>query len=72
MHAAAEKGHMEAVQQLLDANIKVDAKDKVGQTAVHLAASNGNTEVLDKLLRMNTEVGDRDNVSIFSNCLFFI
>jgi tyrosine-protein kinase len=38
----------------------LDAKDEIGQTAVHLAAKSGADEILNKLIQSNASVNCRD------------
>jgi uncharacterized protein len=60
---AAENGHTEIVQILLNANANIEAASSFwGQTALSLAAENGHTEVVQLLLnaKANIEAADKD------------
>eukprot|EP00199_Chlamydomonas_sp_CCMP681_P008551 CAMPEP_0119102108 /NCGR_PEP_ID=MMETSP1180-20130426/966_1 /TAXON_ID=3052 ORGANISM="Chlamydomonas cf sp, Strain CCMP681" /NCGR_SAMPLE_ID=MMETSP1180 /ASSEMBLY_ACC=CAM_ASM_000741 /LENGTH=151 /DNA_ID=CAMNT_0007086335 /DNA_START=110 /DNA_END=565 /DNA_ORIENTATION=- len=46
LHWAAEMGHIQAAEALLDYGIKADAVECNGRTAVHLAARSCNPEML--------------------------
>lgn len=51
LHAAAERGHVEVVDVLLDnPAVDVDAQRLGGSTALHLAARHGHAAVVDRLL----------------------
>ena len=47
---ASEKGHVDAVQALLDAGADIEAKDYYGWTALMLASRYGHVEVVQALL----------------------
>ncbi|GFR66528.1 ankyrin repeat and death domain-containing protein 1A, partial [Elysia marginata] len=60
LHSAAEGGHVDAVNKLLECKADLHKKDKGGMTSVHLAAKHGNIDVLKALLLQGVEVDDRD------------
>nr|XP_055076899.1 transient receptor potential cation channel, subfamily N, member 1 isoform X1 [Misgurnus anguillicaudatus] len=47
---AAEQGHTEVVQTLLQHNARVDVFDEEGKAAIHLAAEQGHQDIVDILL----------------------
>lgn len=49
---ASIHGHLDIVKALVEAGVKVEAKDKRSRTAAHHAAMNGHTHVLSYLLRL--------------------
>ncbi|XP_035828924.1 NK-tumor recognition protein [Aplysia californica] len=69
LHAAAEGGHAEAVNRLLQAKADLHKKDKGGMTAVHLASKQGHIDALKALLLQGVEVDDRDVVSSLCHIL---
>lgn len=50
LHAAAEKGHVEVVQFLLQREADMDARDKDGNIPLHLSTENKQTRVTQVLL----------------------
>lgn len=63
LHWAAEMGHVEAVETLLDYGCDVNAKECNGRTAMHLAAREG----LDAVLRALVENSDKAQREVLSN-----
>ncbi|KAJ1209257.1 hypothetical protein NDU88_004635 [Pleurodeles waltl] len=49
-HLAAEKGHLEMINTLIELDLFTSEKDLEGNTALHLAAKNGHSEVLQVLI----------------------
>jgi len=49
-HWASEDGYFEIVDLLLDARANVDARNQLGDTALHLAATKGHPHVIELLL----------------------
>ncbi|XP_025103600.1 ankyrin repeat and death domain-containing protein 1A-like isoform X1 [Pomacea canaliculata] len=60
LHLAAEAGHLDIVDKLLQMGAQIQKKDKSGATAVHLAAEKGHGQVVRRLLLVGVEVDDRD------------
>jgi len=58
LRLAAQEGHLNAVQFLLDAdaNVQIDAKDREGRTALWIAARNGYEEIASLLLARAADV----------------
>ncbi|KXZ43633.1 hypothetical protein GPECTOR_84g309 [Gonium pectorale] len=55
LHAAAEKGHVEAVAALLQAGANKEAVDKTGATPLHIAAENRHVEAVAALLQAGAD-----------------
>ncbi|KXZ49670.1 hypothetical protein GPECTOR_20g527 [Gonium pectorale] len=55
LHWAAELGHIECAELLIDYGVDVKAVECNGRTAVHLAARSGNKEMLECLMELVTE-----------------
>ena len=56
LHLAAENGHRELVELLLEKNAKIEAKRRDTQTPLHLAAENGHRELVELLLEKNAKI----------------
>ena len=56
LHKAAEKGHMDVVQALIDRGADVNKPCKVGNTPLHEAALQGHKAVVKLLLERGAEV----------------
>lgn len=56
LHWAAFKGHIVAIQILLEARVNVNAKDKTGKTALHWVASEGQVAATRVLLESGADV----------------
>ncbi|KAI4210986.1 MAG: hypothetical protein LQ351_006213 [Letrouitia transgressa] len=56
LRAAAEGGHLDVVERLLQAKAKVNASDIEGRTALQLAAEGGHLDVVERLLQAKAEV----------------
>jgi ankyrin repeat protein len=50
LHAAAQLGHREVCQALIQAGADLNLQDKLGETALHKASSGGYVEVIIALL----------------------
>ena len=50
MHIAAELGHEEVVEILLESNAFVNVRNKHGMTPLHLAARRGNNKMIRQLV----------------------
>uniref|UniRef100_H3A3D6 Ankyrin repeat and death domain containing 1B n=1 Tax=Latimeria chalumnae TaxID=7897 RepID=H3A3D6_LATCH len=57
-HLAAENGHVQMLETLMNLNFFTQEKDKEGNTALHLAAKNGHIEVIEFLIMNWEEVND--------------
>uniref|UniRef100_A0A8D0LA43 Ankyrin repeat and death domain containing 1B n=1 Tax=Sphenodon punctatus TaxID=8508 RepID=A0A8D0LA43_SPHPU len=55
---AAEKGHIEMINNLIFLNLFTLEKDKEGNTALHLASKNGHSEVVEILLNHWEEINE--------------
>uniref|UniRef100_A0A8C4UYT9 Ankyrin repeat and death domain containing 1B n=1 Tax=Falco tinnunculus TaxID=100819 RepID=A0A8C4UYT9_FALTI len=55
---AAEKGHVDMINNLITLKLFTPEKDKEGNTALHLAAKNGHSEVVEILLKQWEEIND--------------
>ncbi|RYP39319.1 hypothetical protein DL768_010725 [Monosporascus sp. mg162] len=60
---AAEEGHREIVQLLLDKGAEIDAKDNDGRTPLWWAARNGHKEIVLLLLEKGAEIDAKGNIS---------
>ncbi|KAJ8681018.1 hypothetical protein QAD02_016805 [Eretmocerus hayati] len=61
LHRATEQRNYTIVSGLLECGYRsLDAKNQLGQTAVHLAAIDGADEILSKLIQSNASVNCRD------------
>src|SRR5437867_6962557 len=58
--AAARKGDAQAVQQLLDEGVDVNARTPYGATALSFAADKGHVEVVQLLLSRKADVNAKD------------
>ena len=61
LHYAAEIGHYEIVQELLNHKADVNAVDETNLTPLHLAACGSNEKVIDLLLRSGAHIDAQDN-----------
>jgi ankyrin repeat protein len=61
LHKAAENGHAEVVEVLLDAGADVKAEDKWGRTALHEAAEKGDLAGVQNALAAGEDVNAVDN-----------
>jgi ankyrin repeat protein len=57
---AAQKGHVDDVQQLLNAGAEVESKDKYGRTPLIWAVRIGHDVVVQQLLRAGADVNTKD------------
>ena len=62
LHRAAQEGHTEVIEALIDAGAKVNAQDNNGITPLHRAAIYGQTEVIEALITAGAKVNAQDNV----------
>eukprot|EP00455_Lapot_gusevi_P026766 TRINITY_DN2823_c0_g1_i4.p1 TRINITY_DN2823_c0_g1~~TRINITY_DN2823_c0_g1_i4.p1 ORF type:complete len:300 (+),score=103.65 TRINITY_DN2823_c0_g1_i4:92-991(+) len=62
LHYAAQHGHVEAVQLLMELMADIEAKNKLGSTPLHRAVSYQRVEVVEKLLRWKANVSAPNNV----------
>merc|ERR1719199_811650 len=62
---AAEEGHMESVQALLQAGADVNTSDADGKSPLWWAACKGHTEVMEALLTHGADVGSPDEFGDF-------
>ena len=64
LHCAAERGHLECVQSLLDAGAPYDNQDRNGRTALHCALERGHVDValalVTKGCRIDVQVRSAD------------
>lgn len=60
LHAAAQRGDVALVQELLARGAPVNVFDEIGMTPLHYAAKEGHVPVLDLLLRAGAEVDAQD------------
>lgn len=56
LHAAAGRGHVEAVKALLKANVDLSVRSNIGSTALLMAVTQGGTEVVKILLRAGADI----------------
>eukprot|EP00930_Biecheleria_cincta_P034412 TRINITY_DN23789_c0_g1_i1.p1 TRINITY_DN23789_c0_g1~~TRINITY_DN23789_c0_g1_i1.p1 ORF type:complete len:795 (+),score=100.36 TRINITY_DN23789_c0_g1_i1:97-2481(+) len=57
LHVAADRGHAECVELLLDLGVSIDAQTDSGFTPLHLASERGHLEVLCTLLAARCNAG---------------
>ena len=57
---AAECGHLETVEYLIENNVDMDAKNDDGSTALIYAAANGQSEIVDILIRTGASLDEED------------
>jgi len=55
LHHAANGGHLECTELLLEAGTAVERKDRASETALHKAAKNGHTDVAQLLTRFGAK-----------------
>ena len=55
LHAAASKGHIDAIQVLLSLGCGIDARDNSGETALSVAAENKHAPVVSQLLEAGAD-----------------
>ena len=60
LHLAADKGHRDIVQFLLEKSAKIEATDKDEKTPLHLAVREGQIDVVQFLLEKNAEIEATD------------
>ena len=61
LHLATENGHLEVVEALLESKAKVNAENKLKETALLLAAKNGRHKVVKILLKEKADIAGRPN-----------
>lgn len=59
LHEATKQGNLAKVQELLEAGVNVNARDRWGNTPLYLAVRNGHTETTKLLLDNGAEVNAR-------------
>jgi hypothetical protein len=59
---AAEKGHVEIVEILLDSGVDMETKNDTEEPILHLASKNGHTNVVELLCRRGAEMLARNSV----------
>lgn len=60
LHEAAEEGHLEVCQYLIDNGARVNAVDDDGETPLHEAASEGRLDVVKLLFLSGARINPRD------------
>jgi ankyrin repeat protein len=60
LYLAAEEGHAQTVQILLDNGVNVNAHDSLGSTALDFAAPSGHEETMKILLQNGADVKSTD------------
>ena len=63
LHLAADKGHKEIAELLIDKGADVNAKDEDSWTPLHLAASDGHKEVVELFIDKGADVNAKDEDS---------
>ncbi len=61
LHLAAECGHREIVELLLDRGADINARANYNRTALHLAAERGHREIVELLLDRGADINIRTN-----------
>ena len=56
LHVAAENGHRDEVEYLIDFGFDVNARDSQGNTALHLAVSHGWEKMVEVLVDAGADV----------------
>jgi len=64
MCSAAAKGSVEAIAELHDEGMDVNAVDYDGRSALHIAASNGHLELVQWLIQQKVNISLRDNFGL--------
>ena len=70
--AAAQKGHLQFIQPLIDNEAKVNMGDKNNRTAIHWACQKGNLDVVKLLVENGIEVNkgnDEGYTALHAACL---
>ncbi|XP_012658199.1 ankyrin repeat and death domain-containing protein 1B [Otolemur garnettii] len=61
---AAERGHVEMIEQFIFLHLHTSEKDKEGNTSLHLAAQHGHTPAVQVLLTQWEEINEMNELSI--------
>jgi len=62
LHRSAQFGNIEAVKQHLDAGGDVNAKNRLGNTALHFAAWEGRKEIVELLIAKGADVNAKNRL----------
>lgn len=71
LHTAAEWGHVDIIQTLIDAGINMNAPDKYGDTALEKAVFHGHTDVVKALLDRSITIKTTKNRPILHEAVFW-
>ncbi|KAJ5666742.1 hypothetical protein N7462_011151 [Penicillium macrosclerotiorum] len=61
LHWAAENGHKDILQLLLEWGSSISSQDQYGETALHYAAESGHTELVQALLKKDPDLTVKDD-----------
>ena len=61
LHFAAENGHLNVVEYLLNQKADINAKDSDDSTPLHRASENGHLSVVEYLVNQNADINAKDN-----------
>src|SRR4051794_29353862 len=62
LNTAADKGHLECLQALLQASASASEKNEHGDTALHSAAESGHLECVQVLLQAGASVNEKNRI----------
>lgn len=64
LHQAVEAGDIEAVRNLLEAHVDINARDHLDRTPLKVASASGKVAITQLLLLSGAKLGDGDEVGV--------